>query len=501
MNRISESLKEHSDGLDPVGMPFPALLISPGESTAFPKWKPALHVLAVLSILLATSGCSDYLARKRLEGVAKGWCETIRASQVIPVYPLTEDLVPGDVFLVQTPIGSQAKLYEKKGFLALDDHRTRLTNIDYKQIYFDGYWKDDFGETPHDRVKLPNPGPLNGTTNPPITDAPAPRAAFPTYSFHAKSGSGLSLAIPIQGVPVGLNFLHSDNADGSVTIADSHTYGADEGQLYQLLKDWMARDDVRQILGGTIHKTNHPIFVRVVSRVYLTGAVVVSLNRSGSTSAGAKVGAAPNVNLTDNNGNINQNYQNILNSLDGQANALSAVTQVGGAIKFASASDSSVALAESFDRPLVIGYLGFDVPVYPGGDIGAPIPTFEHLNRRIAEPPPVRVGPLTADQTRFRANEAALDALAKKDPASAMKVMQYVLDHLTEPEFDDARKVLKDAQPAEGAAPDQRKFNNLLKKYKSAAVDFVTVDNTQGSRYQKYDQVFSAAYDQTTKKP
>jgi hypothetical protein len=33
---------------------------------------------------------------------------TIRASQVVPVYPLTEDLQPGEVFLVQLPVGRWA---------------------------------------------------------------------------------------------------------------------------------------------------------------------------------------------------------------------------------------------------------------------------------------------------------------------------------------------------------------------------------------------------------
>jgi len=464
-------------------------------------WRQFSPSLLLALLVLATSGCSDYLARKRLEGVAKGWCETIRASQVIPVYPLTEDLMPGDVFLVQTPIGSQASLYKKRGFLALDDHRTRLPDLDYSQLYFDGYWKDDFGKTPHERVKMSNPGPLDGSTNPPVTDAPAPRAAFPTYSFHAKSGSGLSLAIPIQGVPVGLNFLHSDNVDGSVTIADSHTYAASEGQLYQALQQWLDGEGVRLVLDETVRRANYPVFIRVVSRVYLTGAVIVSLNKAGSTGAAAKAGSAPNVSLTDTNGDINANYQNVLNSLDSQANALAAVKQAGGAIKFASASDSSIALAESFDRPLVIGYLGFDVPVYRGGDIGAPIPTFERLNGRIADPRPVTAGPLTGDQSQFRVNQDALDALAKAHPDHALIIMQYVLANLSGKEFDDARAALKTAAPQPGAQPAPDGFNALLDAYKKAARKYVAVSLNSGPRYQRYNDVFARAYDQRDTKP
>ena len=67
-------------------------------------------------MLVLCSGCADYLARKRMEGVAKGWCETIRASQVVPVYPLTQDLLVGDVFLVQTPSLRSRRITRERAF-------------------------------------------------------------------------------------------------------------------------------------------------------------------------------------------------------------------------------------------------------------------------------------------------------------------------------------------------------------------------------------------------
>src|SRR5579883_2806353 len=175
--------------------------------------------LFTLAALLLLSGCASNLAHHQLEQVAKGWCETIRASQVIPVYPLTEDLVPGDVFLVQTTIESQAKVYQEKGFLALDDHQTRLNGIVYSTMYFDGYWKDEFGKTPHSLTNLPDAGPMTNATqtNSRLVQVIAPRVAFPSYTFSATSGGGLGLAIPVHGVPVGLNFLRTDKVNGSVT--------------------------------------------------------------------------------------------------------------------------------------------------------------------------------------------------------------------------------------------------------------------------------------------
>ena len=72
--------------------------------------KKTLLLPAVLAATLAFSGCSTYLKKTQLEKVAKDWCLVVRASQVIPVYPLTEDLQPGDVFLVQTPASEEARI-------------------------------------------------------------------------------------------------------------------------------------------------------------------------------------------------------------------------------------------------------------------------------------------------------------------------------------------------------------------------------------------------------
>src|ERR1043165_662606 len=292
---------------------------------------------ATIVALFLTSGCAQYRARKQLEGVAKGWCETIRASQVIPVYPLTEDLRPGDVFLVQTPIESQASIYRQRGFLPLDDHRTRLKGVAYQELYFDGYWKDSFGVTPHDSPNRPNPGPIApGAPAPAHTPAPAPRAAFPTYTFAAKSGFGLSLAIPVHGVPVGLNFLRTDRVNGSVTIADARTYAADEFDLYGKLRTWIERDEVRHVLNETVEGAgDRPVFLRTVSRVYLTGGVIVSLSRAEGTGAGLKAGVSPPpVNMVDAKGDVNANYDKVLEQLNKQANPVTALKDAGGAVNF-----------------------------------------------------------------------------------------------------------------------------------------------------------------------
>jgi hypothetical protein len=102
--------------------------------------------------------------------MAKDWCLTIRASQVIPIYPLSEDLEPGDVFLVTTPIQTQAEQYKENGFLPLDMHLVRLDGLDYEKFY-----RKSYGTTGHadaaDFWKF-TPGP----TPPPDPDNPRHRA-------------------------------------------------------------------------------------------------------------------------------------------------------------------------------------------------------------------------------------------------------------------------------------------------------------------------------------
>jgi hypothetical protein len=80
------------------------------------KWhglnRPVKHGLPLLGRLQAEPSASAHI--------------TIRASQVTSVYPFTQDLGIGDVFLVQTLISKQEQDCANQGFLPLGDHRVRL---------------------------------------------------------------------------------------------------------------------------------------------------------------------------------------------------------------------------------------------------------------------------------------------------------------------------------------------------------------------------------------
>lgn len=238
--------------------------------------------------LVFLTGCGT--SRKdQLERVAKDWCETIRASQVIPVYPLTEDIQPGDVFLVQVPVDRQQEIYRKKGFLPLDNHLARLDPSGYPQFYQSSFFDGTALTLPRDWA---HPGHHDeGSWQ------SAPGAAFPTYAFSVSRGAGMNLAVPISGVPVGLSLLGTRSADGSVSIKDARTMGVDTLSLYQQLLDWSAQPQTRSFLfhfGNVDHPRN---YLRIITRVYAAGSMSVQLNDARNVSGGADGGVARPVDI------------------------------------------------------------------------------------------------------------------------------------------------------------------------------------------------------------
>jgi len=346
-------------------------------------------VFCVSLTMLLMAGCNSLPRSKdqELEQVAKDWSMTIRASQVIPVYPLTEDLQPGDVFLVQVPIEQQQQVYKEKGFLPLDNLVDRLTPGGYCKFYGQSFM---YGDDPSKPCK---PLPVTWLTpgQNPTAWAAAPAASFPTYSFSARKGGGFNLALPVQGVPVGLSLLGGDAAQGSVTIAGAKTYGVDTVSLYDDLRKWAAMHT--DFLANFAPKDQKQNYLRVVTRVYLTGDLTVSLQSARSASGGLSAGAAKPVNVfgidpgekpevvtaeayKENLKTINDTIAESLRDLAaGAGGALP-----GGSVQVVAASANAISLKEHFARPLVIGYLGFDVAIGEDGALGPPIPTHAVLS-------------------------------------------------------------------------------------------------------------------------
>jgi len=341
-----------------------------------------------LAVTVALAGCIPS-RKSQLESVARNWCMIIRAGQVIPVYPLTEDLQPGDMFLVQVPIDRQQSLYEKKGFLPLDNLIARLNPTGYARFY-----ESSFG-VGSDSKRLPefwlSPGQETAWTQ-------APQASFPSYSFSIRRGGGLNLAVPVYGVAVGLSLLGTDTASASITISDARTYGIDSVSLYRDVENWESKN--LRFLANFASNEEKTNYVRVVSRVYLAGELNVSLQDTSRTRASVSGGLPRPVDLLISGGGTQTERATIssyTSNLEKLSSMIASALRDGGgeragvprgSITVVSASARSISLSERFARPLVVGYLGFDMKIGPGGFLGSPIPTHAVLTENLVPQAP-----------------------------------------------------------------------------------------------------------------
>lgn len=315
------------------------------------------------ALLLLLAGCAAGERDRRLEDVAKDWCMTIRASQVIPVYPLTEDLVPGDVFLVSLTADEQHRLYREKGFLPFDVHLDRLDPKGTKAFY-------DHRE-----------------------EETVPTAAFPSYGFTISEGGGFNMALPIYGIPVGLSLMNAHAADGSISIAGAGTTGVDILSLEAQVREWALPR--REYLA---RYESH--YLRVVHRVYLARELDVALRSSGGFEAGASTPDLQAINAT----------------------------LPGVSLKVTAASAGTIALRQTFEEPLVIGYLGFDLPILYDGTLGPAFSTNAMLEERLPPAPAAALfrsaglsalydGLRRSTDADARFHREQLDALASLAPA------------------------------------------------------------------------------------
>ena len=326
-------------------------------------------LFGVIVFLIIITGCTTGLRNKQLEK--------------IPVYPLTEDLQPGDVLLVSVPIEEQVSIYKEKGFLPLDQLLVRIYSKDIMASFsgqhevskdFENFYNLRYGITGDDIPPAQWQKPKGDVAH---NWEVAPRAAFPTYQFSVRTGTGLNLAIPIQGVPFALGLMNSGSASGTVTIADAYTYGLDNIRLERVVREWAKSN--RKFLRCYTPRENQYHFLRIVSRIYVTGRVSVTVNNDEAISAEAGGGADRPVKLMGiTEGDTKVNYVTAIDSI----NKIAKDILPGGKIKIATASSRSVTLSETFTRPLVIGYVGFDMPILNGGRLGTAISTLAQLKNQ-----------------------------------------------------------------------------------------------------------------------
>lgn len=358
--------------------------------------KVKYFVISCAIVCFLFGGCQDSRSyEKSLQDVAKNWCLTIRASQIIPVYPLTEDLQVGDVFLVSQPVDRQHLQYTQKGFLPLTRHLDRIDPGDFSRFY-----KLSFADPDDAPLTLPKDWFMTGD---PEDMSRAPGMSFPEYSFAITDSGGVNLAIPVQGVPIGLSLLNARQATGRVTIKNAKTYGLDLVTLYPKILKWEKQHHdllVHYAADPKKEEAQRYHYIRVISRVCLTGEIAVSLDSSKTGSGGISAGAPKPVELLtpvkaqeDKEAEAITNYTNsidILNEmLSKSLTEESTGVLPGGTVKVLTASANSISMKETFARPHVVGYLGFDMAIDEFGYLGPPIPTMAVLEgEAVPEIPP-----------------------------------------------------------------------------------------------------------------
>jgi hypothetical protein len=229
----------------------------------------------LLLTICVSGGCASSERAEAYQGVAKEWSKAIRASQVIPVYPLTEDIQPGDMFIVDVPIETEQELWDEKGYLPLGYHFGRL-NIgpdEYKKFYGREYGNGVPGKDGPPLLYQEQPAASRGAVkvvsdrkngrlevnaaDPAAQPAPAPTAppgaanarakdeiplelrrelqnwglaphvSFPSYSVDVSRSGGFNIGLPVQGIPIALGLLGSNRATASVSLKEAYSYGLD----------------------------------------------------------------------------------------------------------------------------------------------------------------------------------------------------------------------------------------------------------------------------------
>jgi hypothetical protein len=388
----------------------------------------------VLVISASVVGCAGTMRDQGLEGVAKEWSKAIRASQVIPVYPLSEDIQVGDVYIVDVPSGQEQELWRSKGYLPLPQLFTRLDippAVYVADMYRGGaygvdgstglplaYQKGSSEQKPSDPTTIPSGG---NETQPRPARRPlqnwqklAPQASFPSYSVKVGSSSGGSLGLPIQGIPVALGLLNSQSAVASVSMQECYTYG---------LPNLVVLNQIRAATqpSGSLHKCNLSMFapqwsvqengkyakryryIRVITQVYTIGRIHVNVADNSSSGGNVEVGLKQNLMLADGTGTVSDLLKKTLESLDGTGPTTAPNTKptvaedtgpttapttkptvadgtdltLGARLKFVVASDRSISMIEEFEKPLVVGYKAIDLPIGDKGVLGGiPVDTF-----------------------------------------------------------------------------------------------------------------------------
>lgn len=390
-------------------------LALPPHAPMLPALARMAPVLLVLMALVFGGGCAEVAMRQKerqMELVARDWCMVIRASQVIPLYPLSQDMQPGDVFLVSRTVADQSRRYRERGFLPTDLRVCRLFPTTYGDFY-----RGRAGEPRDEDPELVLPRAWRDPTRSAKPWDRFPAAGFPSYTFSVSNSGGLSLAVPVQSVPIAFSILGAASATGSLTITQCYTYGLDAAAMTALLEE-AKRNGLLDCV--TPPDGEGPWYLRVVTQVFGAKSFDVVLTANSTLGTGVDAGAPQPVG--DARGSL-ENGVTVTEINDqlakvGTQKGPTGMPLPGVSARATFANGRSVGMAETFVEPVIFGYQGFDVAIDSKGRMGPLIPTFQVVDgEEIPESPTA----LTDEDSQYL---ALLDLLRSADPMKAQSILE-----------------------------------------------------------------------------
>lgn len=236
--------------------------------------------IALTFVCVSSVGCVSNDIEESYQSVAKSWNQMVRASQVIPVYPLREDIRPGDMFITPFTTRTEIESWKEGGYLRLDNVYARL-NVDVD------------------------------------SEQSQPRAAFPTYSFSVDSRTGGGLALPVSSVPVALAVSGAKSATGTISFKDAYSNGKSDSEINKLVQAWVDNKNIQAELKEYTQNENHKFYVlRVITRTFSVKSVDVSLSFAESAGFKGQVGAPPST--PELWGTSKAEYQQMITYLEGE---------------------------------------------------------------------------------------------------------------------------------------------------------------------------------------
>jgi len=366
--------------------------------------KKGLFIALACVFTFSLASCAHKPPQKELERVAKDWSMTVRASQVMPIYPLEEDIRPGDVYLITNSIESEIESWNRRGFLPLVNRYARIpiTHEDYNTFFKNA----------------------SGISPPPSFNR-HPKVAFPSYSFSVDRRGALGLAIPLSSVPVALSMSGARSATGTVVLSDATTLGLPDMVMDACVQRWAAEN--RDVLKKRAEETANPLLLRAITRVFSVSKVSVSLAFERAGGMGVQAGAPPAT--PELLGASKEDFEKRIEALNkeielqkelteaapveiptesssapgtdpriaaleaelAEVQQLKALSQIqalrrnvergamldrfggfilpGGSARITGRTARGVSMEETFDKPLVIGYWGTEYLVYEEGSL------------------------------------------------------------------------------------------------------------------------------------